>query len=1690
MTNLFPFDEGETVADYRNATTLMLADVLNDNRVTRLKKVLAVYNHQAQDSAGGQMDLFTGEVKSKEDILNTVKTLLENGTEEEQQSAVNAAVEQRKAASVQQDGVDGNGDTGDRAEGARKSLKDVIKTLYTSGKGVASKLFSMNFFDVAETPKFMRELGLSGDKFTVRYGVIARHFGKDKEHTFPQEIWEHLPEALLNPFAITKYYEDANKQKQKGYRLYTTLQLSNGSYVVVSADVKNAGRNIEVNAINTIFGRSTLSDIHDELIYMSETITPEQQSLLNGNNPHQYTAERELSGNKGKQNSATDQEKGEKNTSIAIAEAETDKNPTDGQKEAGNYKKGHVRIDGFDISIENPKGSERKGTDASGKPWSVTMNNTYGYIRRTEGVDGDHIDVFLSDDLDGWNGTVYVVDQVNTDGSFDEHKVMYGFNSEEEARAAYLSNYSEGWQGLGAITGVTKDEFKKWVDSSHRKTKAFAEYKSVKAVEGNERNGEKLHKRSGVSDKNAAGSSAEVALRDALVDRQRESGIDVVTDIEEGQRVLDEANSKVQMQAKKRALETASLESDSRSLTVVPSADGAKVLKNLETTIHFFENSSTQPKTFIGDVAKALGAKRYNSRSEYATFETKNGRIVTIRLADHNAKVSNFDRRGELDGISIVVSPKRNAGIINDGDAHIVEYYYDAIRLRRAKSKPLADIVRSIQQALYSGEFTDTTGLGVRQEVNRNEETVREQRGYTQRDNGDNVSVNALAAEREGSFGKGLFSKHYGLGQGVFDVLRKLGVIVGDGWHHTGKNFKQTDYFAWHDSKRVGGDADYSDGSEPDGIYARYRENKKEVNAAVRRMLDKAPAFKKEVKRESFDAWASHVMPFSEDAYLTEQDKAERKKEHDRISGDISIPPRYRRESHNVVDQLYFNMAYENWKKATEPLRSDYDTYVKDVELKNEEIMKSNLETDGMEKEMMSVLELLGINDAYGVVMRDRMSDARIVRYFRTASGEAYGFVKGGKIYIDPRIAKSDTPIHEYAHLWAEALRQRNAEEWRNVVELMKGTSVWEEVKSSYPELKTDDEIADEAIAQYSGKRGAERLRKAQEEVLKGDGDVMEKAAAVSALERVKEALGLFWKGVADFLHIHYNSAEDVADRVLKDLLDGVNPEVEARKDRQLDRINETNPMLDDYHTGIRSANDIRTLREAIQDAREEANGDWDELSAYPDVDNSVYENALESGKITVYSSKPITDGNFVTPSRMQAEEYAGGGKVYSKTVSIDDVAWITTDEGQMAAIGKDNVSEYPMRMQFVGENGAANMDNAESKDLEVINERFNKELTRYQTGDISKNEMLHIGSPQGVMRMFLPDIPIVMRQRILKKGSVKKHNIDVGALMDMPKHLSEPIFVFKRSDNVLGILTEMQDRDGKNVCVAIELNRQIKNGGDILEVNDVRSVHGRNIADIVYPIVQNGTLEWVDKNKGLDYLSSASRYVQQEIDKQDLDSAAKLIKEFENPKFEEGKVVDEDKKMSSTNSRMSDEKESPDELTRAGIGLQSDEDVSMANDPWAKMWGKSFRTKEQKRAFAEHARKNIERHIKELVGKLHLDNVEIVADASELTGKRAQAKGFYNKKTGKITIVLSNHSNIADIEQTLLHEAVAHYGLRQLFGKNQTTRQPLYIRLYTYCLEKEHRCCNFASANQREGLGRSIWLGSGGNSSLACLTP
>jgi len=429
---LFETEEDATAADYTNATVLMLADVMNDNRVTRLKKVLSIYNQQAEQSAAGQTDLFAEGVKTKQEILDEVLVLLQHGTETEQQQALDAAREQRKAAAEQGTGVQENGDTGegDNGDGGRVVPENAnhhkAKSVFSQGTE-GDKRLAISLGN--------KGIVLEYDDNGVIFGSSA---GIYDGFTLEQVFGKEVADEIIATISDKKRFEKDN-------------------VTILGAPVGKNGFEIESKEETT------------------EPETPtEEPPMESAGEGTELTPPGPLS----------EGELGPTDEAVAAANEEVDTNPTEAQKEAGNYKKGHVTIDGFDISIENPAGSTRRGTDAQGNPWSVTMHNSYGYIRMTEGVDGDHIDIFLSDHIDDWNGTVYVVDQVNADGSFDEHKVMYGFNSAEEAREAYLSNYSEGWQGLGTITGVSREEFKKWVDSSHRKTKAFADYKSVQATEG------------------------------------------------------------------------------------------------------------------------------------------------------------------------------------------------------------------------------------------------------------------------------------------------------------------------------------------------------------------------------------------------------------------------------------------------------------------------------------------------------------------------------------------------------------------------------------------------------------------------------------------------------------------------------------------------------------------------------------------------------------------------------------------------------------------------------------------------------------------------------------------------------------------------------------------------------------------------------------------------------------------------------------------------------------------------------------------------------------------------------------------------------------------------------------------------------------------------------------------------------
>ena len=419
-----------TVADYKNATMLMIADILNDNRSTLLKKYLQLYNTNAKDAANGQLDIFSGTVASKESILNDVNELLNYGTEEEQKKAAQEAVEKRKAESVAEAGVIDNGSEGSNEDNDRveETPAEQAPTEEEGSKPVMSHDEKMAFMrqfledtagdmrllDVVTDEEVQKLIDLYDAWEVVNDGLGAAHDAND---------------ALLN---------DKNK-----------------------AIAQKAKENIETaeNAANAAF--APVEDYYNELLN-THNIEDEEGDADETETP---SAETPLS------------------DAISAAEAETDQNPTDGQKEAGNYKKGHVQVGTFDITIENPKGSVRRGKDANGKEWESKMNNTYGYFRGTEGVDGDHIDVFISNDIDGWDGRkVFVVDQYNPDGSFDEHKVMLGFNDADDAKSDYLANYEKGWENGRRIdvSAVNLEDFEKWIASSKRKTKAFGEYSSVK----------------------------------------------------------------------------------------------------------------------------------------------------------------------------------------------------------------------------------------------------------------------------------------------------------------------------------------------------------------------------------------------------------------------------------------------------------------------------------------------------------------------------------------------------------------------------------------------------------------------------------------------------------------------------------------------------------------------------------------------------------------------------------------------------------------------------------------------------------------------------------------------------------------------------------------------------------------------------------------------------------------------------------------------------------------------------------------------------------------------------------------------------------------------------------------------------------------------------------------------------------
>ncbi len=398
------FDDEYGDSRVTDGTTLLLADILNSGKPSDLRKVLSAYNAQATAPAGGQLDMFTGDVTSKEEILNTINEHFRNATPKEQQALVDAAIAERKRTAEAEAGQRGGNEATEQTEDAVQRSAEPQQPAVAETEPAKQE----------ETPQ--------------------------TEEPNADTIAEAEEQALRN--RITETDEEWTEPSANG-DIYKQKLLIDGKEVI-KVDAPDESKNYP-GTYYEVDGKQ-FGDLQEVVRH------------LDG-------AEQPLS------------------AKIKTASADVNTEPTEAQKEAGNYKKGHVQVGTFDITIEQPEGSVRKGTDANGKQWESKMHNTYGYFRGTEGVDGDHIDVFLSNDIDGWNGRkVYVVDQYNPDGTFDEHKVMLGFNDMDEAKSDYLANYEKGWEdGRRIVVSATNlEDFEKWIDSSHRKTKPFAEYAGVK----------------------------------------------------------------------------------------------------------------------------------------------------------------------------------------------------------------------------------------------------------------------------------------------------------------------------------------------------------------------------------------------------------------------------------------------------------------------------------------------------------------------------------------------------------------------------------------------------------------------------------------------------------------------------------------------------------------------------------------------------------------------------------------------------------------------------------------------------------------------------------------------------------------------------------------------------------------------------------------------------------------------------------------------------------------------------------------------------------------------------------------------------------------------------------------------------------------------------------------------------------
>jgi site-specific DNA-cytosine methylase len=871
----------------------------------------------------------------------------------------------------------------------------------------------------------------------------------------------------------------------------------------------------------------------------------------------------------------------------AVAETETE--PTEAQKKAGNYKKGHLSFGGYDYTVETPKGVTRSGKDEQGRPWSVTMHDTYGYILGKIGVDGDHIDMFINDaaDLDTFDGNVYVVDQVNPEtGEFDEHKVMYGYPSEEAATEAYLSNYSKGWKGLGNVTSVPKATFDKWLESSDRKTKPFADYAMVQKEQAKFDRDVKEVEPSEMTE-------AQKVAYDAVSTMLKKAGIPVKVVSNEDMEKVAEAQDNLNL---------AMLLNHPEMRFKIKTPEEKQAAENAYNFAKELRPDKWKQYAVV-DMSNPNKMPEYFEKQELARKE----RSYYNKLMWGNYKVFNLDKSFE-DNV---------AGLTGSFPSEFDPYKIDEQTNKRNELK---------KQMKETEEAYKSTGQERKEYQNQLMKEYMDEHGLdSENDIPDDVwsDLNDKAHEKYQDKLDSLFAKYK-------DLDRQLKAIVQPGvrflrtYHGSQASFDKFDhsFMGSGEGAQAYGWGTYV--SEVEGIARAYAKKNAKVHADPKMQnllsdLDIAQdallmnqkdkeeyeadnqKLIKEIERlqKELDAGKSAAKIFN----LDKIDKikkeieanergieecndyiAKANEDIERLTKEISLLPKLVRNLYSIEIPDDTGDNYLDWDKPLNAkqigmwknaavsiypnLKEDVIKFAnKFIDKKKANILGSDaydyLTNDVSPKEASMALKNAGFDGMkviakrnYGGNKQGKMNyvifddnNAKIVDHIKFAQGKGvvYGYTDGKEIVLNQEHLNPNTPIHEYQHLWRTAAKNMNPELIEYGDKLIMQTQLFADLKQdpNYNHL-TDEQICDEAFARLTGEDGAAILEQMAKDSIKEN--PLDTAKELSVINKLKEWLKKFWYWTLDTFtkwkpeDIKKMTLEDIRNLVLRDLANGVDP--------------------------------------------------------------------------------------------------------------------------------------------------------------------------------------------------------------------------------------------------------------------------------------------------------------------------------------------------------------------------------------------------------------------------------------------------------------------------------------------------------------------------------------------------------------------